>query len=255
MSRNKEEESLCKNSEKTVQINNRIKLRCMPVLVGHRGMGTGKHRQENTVSAINKCGLFGRMAEIDVQLSMDKDVFVVHDLEMEGVPVEMISTNKLLGRVEMLSHALDSTDIDLNIEVKYEKYSIPVEVWCKAILDVVRRHKKPNRKIVYSSFSREVCEELKKTEETVLFLTEELTEESVEYSITNGYAGIVTKADEALKNAHIIDMIRQNSLHLATYGKTNNYIDKIDKQIEIGVHSIITDEIEDLSEYERLQTN
>lgn len=236
---------LCENSSETES----SRPFYMPLLVGHRGVGAGSEKQENTADAINRCKAVGSMAEIDAQLSADKDVFVMHDLKIEDKLVENISTAELLDKkIELLSDILDRTEIDLNIEVKYDRQATPVDIWCMAILDVVKKHTKPNRRVIFSSFDRGVCEEIHRREETVLFLTEEISEEAIQYAIDRRYAGIVTNGEEVFREKDLISkIINTKDLHLITYGIINSEADKVHRQIDLGVYSIITDEIEYLS--------
>ncbi|KAI5190677.1 glycerophosphodiester phosphodiesterase [Nematocida minor] len=219
----------------------------IPVLIGHRGVGAGMERQENTIFSINKCGVFGKMAEIDVQLSRDLDVFVFHDLAIDGVYLDQISTSELLDRkIDTLYDLLMNTEIDLNIEIKYEIQSISVDIWCDKVVETVKKAQKKGRKIVYSSFNRDVCQTMQRKGEEVLFLVEILTEESVSYAVDVGYMGIVTEVDEVLNNPGIVETVKRHMLYLVTYGKNNSDISVVDKQIAMGVNSIITDEIEEL---------
>lgn len=219
----------------------------LPQFIGHRGMGSGKEKNENTARSLNSCFKFSPMAEIDVQLSLDEEVFVFHDLEIEGLPVEKIHSNDLLNnRIEKFSVLLDSTEIGLNVEVKYNEQTIPVERWCDRILQIVKTHSR-NRRIVYSSFNREVCEYINSQLEPVLFLTEVLNKEGIDYSARNKYKGIVTEAEEVLNKPEEVEEAKRKGLYLVTYGRNNSKVEEVNRQIEIGVDSIITDEIERVS--------
>ncbi|EHY66697.1 hypothetical protein NERG_00337 [Nematocida ausubeli] len=216
--------------------------------IGHRGMGNGHVLGENTVAAILACGKFLKMAEIDVQLSRDEVVFVHHDLSLNGMQIDRIHSSELLQQgVLLFSELLRSTEIGLNVEVKFEQQNISAEIWCKAVLDVVAEHGK-GREIVYSSFSQEVCTELRKHTQSVLFLVEKLTEESVKYAETQRLPGIVTEVEEVLNNLHIVKMIREKGLSLITYGKGNSEFVKIEEQLRLGVCGIIADSVESVFE-------
>ncbi|EIJ89470.1 hypothetical protein NEPAR06_2509 [Nematocida parisii] len=217
----------------------------IPLFIGHRGMGINHAQGENTIGSINTCGTFMSMAEIDVQLSKDMKVFVYHDLVLNGISIDCIHSDILISLgIPLLSDVLLSTTVDLNIEIKYEEQSIPVDVWCKYITQCVKSNSR-DRFIIYSSFNKKICEEIKKTQD-ILYLVEELTEHSVQYVISNDYTGIVTEADEVLNNTVLLSKIKQTNLLVITYGKGNSDYNKIDKQIEMGVNGIITDIIEDV---------
>ncbi|KAI5167226.1 hypothetical protein NEIRO03_1743 [Nematocida sp. AWRm78] len=219
----------------------------IPLFIGHRGMGINHVHGENTIQSINTCSTFMNMAEIDVQLSKDMKVFVYHDLTINGINIDCIQSDILISLgIPLLSDILNNTTVNLNIEIKYEKQSIPVDIWCKYITECVISNT-TDRFIIYSSFNKHICEEIKKTQD-ILYLVEELTEDSVEYVISNNYTGIVTEVDEVINNTLLLSKIKQNNLLVITYGKGNSDYDKIDKQIEIGVNGIITDIIEGVYE-------
>lgn len=225
-----------------------VEICSIPLFIGHRGVGAGKSREENTIQSINACGIVGHMAEIDVQLSKDGEVFVTHDLEIDGVPVDEISSERLHKmNIPLLSEVLKKTKISLNIEIKYEIQSISMDTWCQKIVDVVSKSE-PGRYIVYSSFNKGICERMQGHSKDTLFLTEFLTEESISTTLSGQYMGIVTNADEVLNKPELARKIKENNLFLATYGVSNSLLENIEKQREIGVDSIITDEIQQLSQ-------
>ncbi|KAI5189284.1 hypothetical protein NECID01_0479 [Nematocida sp. AWRm77] len=216
-------------------------------LVGHRGCGAGK--EENSIASLNQCAKFGKMAEIDVQLTRDREVVVYHDTKWKGVPVEDMLFEEVVQSgmgADLFKDTLAETSIGLNVEIKYEDQKASVAEWVGTILQVVEASTVP-RAIVYSSFSREVCEALQARKQPTFFLTEVLTEEAIAYSEAQAYAGIVTDASEALSKAFLVELARSKHMHLATYGEENNHADKVLHQYRMGVCSIITDKIEELS--------
>ncbi|KAI5180536.1 glycerophosphodiester phosphodiesterase [Nematocida sp. AWRm80] len=222
----------------------------IPTLIGHRGMGMGEHKNENKISAINKCKTFGTMVEIDVQLTKDMVAVVVHDTSINGTRVEDLTLDQAqaLG-IETLEQVLIETEIDLNIEIKYENQRVSEDQWCTEILNVVNTTVKPNRGIVYSSFHPEICKVLKKTTKSVLYLTETLTAEIIDHVHEQKYLGIVTEAQEILSKPDLLWSIKQKYMYVITYGINNTCLKSVSKQRMLGVDSIITDDIEILSQF------
>jgi glycerophosphoryl diester phosphodiesterase len=73
-----------------------------PWLIGHRG-AVGPER-ENTLAAFRhafESGLDG--IECDVQLSRDRQLVLVHDTEVDGVPVRSLTLNELRGLAPQLA--------------------------------------------------------------------------------------------------------------------------------------------------------
>ncbi|KAH9387155.1 uncharacterized protein NEMAJ01_2051 [Nematocida major] len=209
-------------------------------------MGSGI--DENRVGALEECRKYTQMAEIDVQLSMDLDVFVRHDLNVGDVLVEDMQTEHLQNALglPLLSEVLAGTGIDLNVEVKYEAQKISREVWCECVVSTVEKGRR-GRYVVYSSFDRGVCEILKRRGLETLFLVEELVEESVVYAEKMQYMGIVTDASSIWMQTDLIENMQEKNMCLLTYGKDNTDPGKAKKQISMGVHGIITDAVPEIA--------
>jgi len=226
-----------------------IKAVAIPVLIGHRGAGAGKDRNENTITSVKICEEIDAMAEIDVQLTKDRDVVVFHDLEIEGVKIEDISTKELqeMG-VVLLKDLLSETRLDLNIEIKYEQQKISVVEWCEKIVEVVEESR-GSRDIVYSSFCREICEEIIRRKYHALFLTEILNEEVIEYASISKCLGVVTVSSEVLAKPSLVSAIKGKFMYILTYGEENKKIETVTIQRMYGVDGFITDEVQILSKF------
>ncbi|KAI5172860.1 glycerophosphodiester phosphodiesterase [Nematocida sp. LUAm3] len=236
----------------------------IPFLIGHRGLGKGEKRRENRVDTIKRTSMFCGMAEVDVQVTEDGVCILYHDDVMQGRKIDQWKHADLPEEVDKLKDLLLSTSIGLNIEIKYEdqpKHS--VSQWCKYIMEEIQEveknldmgaEKEPNscsssREMIFSSFSREVCVELKKYTKKVFLLLEHLTEEGIAFAVEHSMIGIVTEAKEILKNPHLIIEIRKASLLLLSYGDENNFISTISQQRLLGINAIISDEVQILSKF------
>lgn len=229
----------------------------IPKLIGHRGLGKGKDKKENRIEGIKKCMQFCSMAEIDVQVTKDRKVVIYHDQQIDERNIDEVMYKEIENRVDLLSDLLQQTEIGLNIEIKYENQkNFSVSEWCSEILSVVsnsnsnsKLNSPTERKIIYSSFNRSICEELQEKNNSVLLLLEELTEESVKYAIKRKYIGIVTEAAQIECNLDLVRMIKRSLAYLLTYGDKNSSLTEISMQKGIGVDGFISDEVELLSKF------
>lgn len=113
------------------------------------------------------------------------------------------------------------------------------------------------RKIFFSSFDPMICLLLKKKQSKfpVLFLNvghhDEKSKDPRRFSLENAFMfcqeahldGIVVDSKYIYDQQSLIDKIFEYGLHLLTYGEDNNNIEKVKKQLEMGIESICTDSL------------
>jgi glycerophosphoryl diester phosphodiesterase len=160
-----------------------------------------------------------------------------------------------------------------NIEIKFptrdemEKYllkiPVPIDRYCRQIIDVVDKYASKAEKLTFSSFHPEVCLWLKKhTNYEVFFLSDagvtlsqydarmNSLNEAYNFSKMSRFHGIVANAEGLLKDMDekLISEIKENGLSLWTYGKENVSPDLVRRQLELGVEGIITDDLPAIQE-------
>ncbi|OAG29583.1 hypothetical protein NEDG_00716 [Nematocida displodere] len=234
----------------------------MPGLMGHRGLTKGDN--ENTTASIIACEEIGvAMVEIDVQLTCENDVVVMHNTVFRDARVEDTPTEVLLAQgVELFSDLLQNTSIGINVEIKYENSNIPPQEYCRRVVDVVSAA--PRSKlwaspesgegasqapIIYSSFSKQICSEMRAYTPNVLYITETFTREEIAYASSASMLGLVTEDAEVLKASELVLHAKKEGLYLITYGDLNNRLETVSKQLMLGVDSVISDNVRVLAKF------
>lgn len=167
----------------------------------------------------------------------------------------------------------NAISMSFNIEIKFptrdemEKYllkiPVPIDRYCRQIVDVVDKYASKADRLIFSSFHPEVCLWLKKhTNYEVFFLTDagvtlsqydarmNSLSEAYKFSKTSAFHGIVANAEGLLRNVDekLIAEIKENGLGLWTYGKENGSPDLVRRQLELGLEGIITDDLPAITE-------
>ena len=126
-----------------------------------------------------------------------------------------------------------------------------------AILSVVQSFSSQNRTIFFSSFCPDMCRQIKslQAKHPVMFLSDigavwhcnpERTSLSAAIQVAkeaNLDGLVVETAELKVKYQHMVEAIRDEGLHLLTFGIDNNDPDWIRKQQFLGVHAAIIDEL------------
>lgn len=218
-----------------------------PRVIGHRGMGVGLHKKENRLAALVECeALSIQMAEVDVRISKDGVPVLHHEPEVDGSRIEETLLDSLLQLgIDSLESVLLHTTLALNLEIKYDSSSRGVRPYCGLILELVKRCMR-EESVVYSSFKRDICEEMRKHTTQILYLTEDICPDEVEYAVSSGLLGVVADAASVLLLPASVQWLKEMGLCVITYGSSNSEMEKVKQQFGLGVDSFITDDAMDV---------
>lgn len=166
------------------------------------------------------------------------------------------------------------THVGFNIEVKssmeledgsmedYSVHAVDTNLYVDCILDVVLAHG-GCRCIVFSTFDPDICIMLRNKQNLypVMFLTQGITSKypsysdprcfSIEYAAkfacSHELLGIVAHTEDLLRDSTQIDLAKDKGLILFCWGDDNNSKDTIKHLKDLGIHAIIYDKMDALS--------
>jgi len=149
--------------------------------------------------------------------------------------------------------------VGINIELKYEKKALPVaelEYRVKNVLACIGKFNNANRRIVLSSFYPDACIEARKIQNQypVMMLTdagfiifEDVRRNSFKAALDiakeHQMAGVVLWSNVA-PTLEMVQAIEREDMKLMSYGKKNNDSDFSVEQIQLGVHSVVCDDVQ-----------
>ena len=154
------------------------------------------------------------------------------------------------------------SDLAFNIEIKYplaeeiELYKLNPKFTVKDYVEIILKEIKgfsSNRSYFISSFHPEVCLISSRNGHPTFFLTTggieiisdsrcNSIEAAIKFCLDSSLLGIVSDSKPLLNNSSLIEAVLKANLKLATYGALNNQQENVEKQLRLGVHSIILDE-------------
>lgn len=157
-----------------------------------------------------------------------------------------------------------SPRLGFNIELKFDDsimyHMKDLQCALKAVLQVVFEHAR-NRPVFFSSFHPDAAQMMRELQSLypVLFLTEGGTskhhdprrnsfDDAVRVCLEYDLHGIVSEARGVLKNPSAVARAQESNLALLTYGQLNNVWEAVYIQYLMGVHGVIVDRVEEISD-------
>lgn len=157
-----------------------------------------------------------------------------------------------------------SPRLGFNIELKFDDsimyHRKDLQCALKAVLQVVFEHAR-NRPVFFSSFHPDAAQMMRELQSLypVLFLTEGGTskhhdprrnsfDDAVRVCLEYDLHGIVSEARGVLKNPSAVARAQESNLALLTYGQLNNVWEAVYIQYLMGVHGVIVDRVEEISD-------
>lgn len=234
----------------------------MPLIIGHRGVRAGF--PENTLASFRAAVDAGAdMVELDVTLTLDHQVVVIHDDTLERtttgkgeVGAHTLSRirdldagtwfhKKFAGeKVPLLEEALDTAtlprDFPVNIEIKKQKSRRLREILCKKAVEIAGRAK-PGDCVLFSSFDPCALEDIRSISKK-LYLG---------YITRKGFTGNTGKV---LVDNHAVswhpghehtreeDIQKARSLGILVIPYTVNQEACFEKLVKMGVDGVFTDD-------------
>ncbi|KAG5750925.1 hypothetical protein H9Q70_006425 [Fusarium xylarioides] len=160
-----------------------------------------------------------------------------------------------------------SEDVPLDIELKYpmlyeaegfqmDTYAFDINHFLDKILSVVYSFAGPRRRIIFSSFSPEICMVLvaKQQPYPVLFLNDSSNyttgdmratslQTAVRFAHRFGLAGVAMASEPFIASPGLAGYVRRQGLYIATYGPLNDDADGLQLQAIAGVDLIIVNKV------------
>lgn len=227
------------------------------LVYAHRG--ASHDRPENTMSSFREAVRQGANGiELDVQLSLDGNVVVIHDLTLERTmggkgPVRRLSLNQLKKlsagawfhprfkncKIPTLNEVLKyarSSNIMLNIELK--NYLVPMPGLEEKVLDLIAKHHMQDQVIISSFYpkSLELLKQLNPDLMTALLYVGQAEKPWLSaYDIGARYLHPPTEE----VTQQMVNEARMHGIGICPY--VVNDVQKMKEIIEMGVSGIITD--------------
>ncbi|CAD6245851.1 unnamed protein product [Miscanthus lutarioriparius] len=156
-----------------------------------------------------------------------------------------------------------SPRLGFNIELKFDDsimyHSKDLECALNAVLQVVFQYAR-NRPVFFSSFHPDAAQMMRELQSSypVLFLTEGGTskhhdsrrnslDDAIRVCLEYDLHGIVSEVRGVLKNPSAVVRAQESNLTLLTYGQLNNVSEAVYIQYLMGVHGVIVDRVEEIS--------
>ena len=222
------------------------------LVVGHRGDGTGAG--ENTVPAAERAFAAGAdMVEVDVQLSADGAVVLMHDATVDrttdgagcvgALTFEELSALDAGGApVPTLSELFAATDGGVNVEVKlHDTDGCPAQD-LDALADAVVAAIEADagaRPIVVSSFELGVLQRIRATAPTVRIALLSTTPDAIDVATSEGFEQVNLLA--AVVSARTMRQVR--AAELDVHVRTIDGEDTVRDFLGRGVDGVITDTV------------
>ena len=232
-----------------------------PWVLGHRGLST--HAPENTLGAFDRALAAGADGvELDVRLSRDAQVVVVHDRTLTRItlgartePVAKLSMAELGAvtlpngeRLSSLAEVLAWADhhaCRVNVELKQEGDDPSRLV--RAVADVVGSSEHPEH-LLFSSFDTTTVCELARTLDVrspqspyaIAWLTEHATDHEPTLSLLSEHAIRAIHPKHVLLSADVMQALRQRFALINTW--TVNQPESVIRLANLGIDTIITDD-------------
>ena len=213
-------------------------------ILAHRGISNNSF-EDNTLEAFCRVkeinSKFKLGLEFDVQITLDNELILFHDSNLEDIVVERSLYSSILDkksnipRLEDLFKEFHNTDYILNIELKYyNDNNSRVKTFSNILLKIINKY---NIKYIISSYKKELINELKnKKIENCFYISENLKDKSTDitkfdlYQFYNNVKGVYTLYDgENFDESVINDIIKSNIIYLITDNveKLNSYLNRI----------------------------
>jgi len=224
------------------------------VIVGHRGDGSGAG--ENTVPAVEAAFAAGAdMVEVDVQLSADGEVVLMHDATVsrttdgagcvaELTRAELAALDAGGAPVPTLAELLAATSGGVNVELKVDEGGDCPPTDGAALVDAtlaVVRADAADRDVVISSFDLAALQRVRDEAPEVRVALLATAAADVDVAASEGFAQINLLAVSA--NARSMARIREAGLDVHVW--TLDGEDAARRYLELGVDGVITDTVAD----------
>lgn len=201
--------------------------------IGHRGAARSNPSLENTLTAFQRCVGEIDGIELDVHLTKDKEIVVVHDSEIGGIPISSLSwpdihhSYPFIPRLKEVIEWLRTNSLLLYLEIK-PGYSGIIPIILRFIQPIVER-------VTIISFSRIYLEEISKWRPEIKlgYLVED-------YSTLISYLSNLNPFWMVGISYSLLDKI-DKSFYPSLNVWTVNSLDQIDRCQKLGVKSITSD--------------
>lgn len=213
-------------------------------ILAHRGISNNS-LEDNTLEAFCRIkeinSKFKLGLEFDVQITLDNELILFHDCNLEDIVVERSLYSSILDkksnipRLEDLFKEFHNTDYILNIELKcYNDNNSRVKTFSNILLKIINKY---NIKYIISSYKKELINELKsKKIKDCFYISEDIKEKNTNitkfdlYKFYNNVRGVYTLYDTDNFNENVIsNIIKNNITYLITDNveKLNSYLNSI----------------------------
>ncbi|MFK7988323.1 MAG: glycerophosphodiester phosphodiesterase [Sandaracinaceae bacterium] len=220
------------------------------LVVGHRGDGSGG--DENTVASVERAFAAGAdMVEIDVQLSADGVVVLMHDDTVdrttEGtgcVSAQTAAELDTLG-VPSLATLLTAVDGALDVEIKlHDTDACPaqdLEALASAVAADLSGDPVAGRRVLVTSFDRALLQQLHADAPALPIGLLGASPTLIDDAVEDGFEAAVLFGP--VLNPRTVD--RARDADIALYAWTINGPDELADTLELGIEGVITDTISD----------
>ncbi|KFA79920.1 hypothetical protein S40288_09991 [Stachybotrys chartarum IBT 40288] len=213
-------------------------------------------------------GIVGNDAEVDGTSHQTEDISKSPRWKAN---YEMNNIHKPIITLEELFRNLESS-VELNIEIKYPMlfeadalnmgtHALELNHFLDTILLVVFEHSGPKRKIIFSSFSPEVCMLLavKQPIYPIVFLNDSSieptgdpravsTQTAVHFARQFGLSGVAMAAEPFVLAPGLITYVKDRGLFTMSYGALNDQAKAAQVQAKAGLDAIIVNEVKKIVE-------
>lgn len=214
------------------------------IILAHRGMSYNL-LEENSLEALcrikNVNSKFKLGLEFDVQITLDNELILFHDFNLEDLVIEdslyldILKKNKNITKLEDVLKEFNNTDYILNIELKnYKNSSSRIKIFYEILLNIINKY---NIKYLISSYNQNLINEIKKKEiKNCFHISEDLKETNVNitsfdlYKFYSKIVGVYTLYNNNDFDENIIkDIIDDGVIYLITDNveKLNDYLNRI----------------------------
>ncbi|KAH6982273.1 Glycerophosphoryl diester phosphodiesterase family-domain-containing protein [Ilyonectria sp. MPI-CAGE-AT-0026] len=168
--------------------------------------------------------------------------------------------------LEELFHSLPE-EVPFDIELKYpmlyeavdsqmDTFASEVNHFLDTILTVTYAHAGPRRRVIFSSFSPEICMVLavKQQSYPILFLNDSSNwptgdmratslQTAVRFAHRFGLAGVAMASEPFVASPGLVEFVRNQGLYTASYGPLNDDVSCVEIQAKAGVDLIIVNKV------------
>ena len=209
----------------------------------HRGVSSD-HR-ENTLEAFHAAvQQEADSIELDVWLTKDNQLAIHHDKTCEGIDIEVSTLERLPNFVPTLNDVLNNfKTIPLNIELKISPFTDLQRLAERVVYEL--NGKITSSPLLVSSFNLEILQNLRKYSRRIRlgYLTaQEDWERSKLFEMVTENNFQAVHPHYSLVSEDFMDISKENDVEVNVW--TVNEQSAVARQVNLGVNSIITDEVQ-----------